>query len=151
MKKDVALLRAVASVLLRRHVSRLFAVPGLVIVGLVVAVVWCLKTYGGWWVLCLVVLVPMLAVLGGAWLLSMFMARLLAPRSLKRDEQRDIAGFTDRVVLLTEQARTPLPMLGLRLVRDMLLHRDIRSLKRVIDQSSTLRSDYAALRNKLEQ
>ncbi|QQS19894.1 hypothetical protein IPL85_00300 [Candidatus Saccharibacteria bacterium] len=150
MRNDIPLLRAVASVLLLRHVTRLFAVPAVVSACLLIATGWFMTTYGGWWVICFVALTALMLVACVAWLLSTLMARMLAPKALSRSERRDIAVFSDRLVTLTEQVRTPLPLLGVRLIRDMLLHRDLRTLHQIIDGSGTLRSDYRTLRAKIQ-
>lgn len=149
MKNDIGLVRAIASVMLRRHGTRLFVLPAAIIVCCLVAVVWFMSHYGGWWAAWLILLIPLFVLTCGAWIVSILMARLLAPRRLTKSEQHDVSGFADRVMALTGQAQTPLPFMGIRLVWDMLVHKDFRTLRGLIETSATLRSDYQTLRNKL--
>jgi hypothetical protein len=146
MYDTISLLRAVAAVFVRRVLTRT-----LVLAGGLLAIVFGGVVYLGtqvnpaWW-LGLVVLVPLFILLLGVGLGVRLVAGLLSPRKLTPPEMRSVRDFTDKLFETAETVRTPLPMLGLRLMKDLVLHRDPRLVKELIASSSSLRSEYQQLK-----
>lgn len=99
-----------------------------------------------WWLIFLILLLPttLLAVgiaCGGWWLSGRFL-----PRHLSRDEKRQIDHFNDKLFGLVEEARTPLPFLGLLFAYDVVRGRGSSRIKAAIDNSSSLKGDFDQIR-----
>lgn len=82
------------------------------------------------------------------WTLARNVARAVYATPLSRPQRTALNQFIDKVQGLAEYRSLPPWLFGFVLAKDLVLHRDARSLRKIIDNSSTLRRDFQAL-NKL--
>ncbi|MFZ1248721.1 MAG: hypothetical protein WAQ24_00160 [Candidatus Saccharimonadales bacterium] len=143
--KQTIVPRAIASVFFKDYLKKILGIPLVLVTSLVAVCVWLAWYFSGWWLLGLVVLAPILAALLGAILVAHFVSQRISPRKLSAQEAAMVRTFVARTVQLAEVARTPLPLLGIKVVWDMVTHRDIRTLQSVLQQSASLRAEYTAL------
>jgi ABC-type multidrug transport system fused ATPase/permease subunit len=146
MQSNISLLRAIAAVFLRRLLGQALVVPAIVFVGLVAVVAWLAIHVAAWWWIALVAFIPLAIIFAGATVLSWWAIKMLSPRTLSRTERRYVADFSGRLMEFVEAGRAPLPFLAVRLVFDLLIHRDARFLNNMIARSQGLREDYEKLR-----
>ncbi len=147
MQENVHLLRAIGSVFLRRLLMRVALVPAGVLLACFLLVSYLtLRVDATWW-LGIGFLMIVSTVVLGVFVLTWLAASKIAPKKLSRIESRSIAIFTDKLLGVVEQARTPLPVLALKLTIDAVLYRDIQVLQRIIEESKTLHAEYQRLRS----
>lgn len=147
MQGNIPLLRAVGAIFLRQLIKRLAIIP-LGILLLVFLAVGYLGTQvdSAWW-LALIVLVPVALVFGALVAAAWVISGVISPRKLTFTEAKSVRDFTDKVMATAETARTPLPILGAKLAKDIVFHRDPRLLREFIADSTALKSDYLRLKN----
>lgn len=97
-----------------------------------------------WWLL----LLPVLLVLG-AYVIIRFIVTFILSRihvgRLSQEQRTALDAFIDKVQQLIEARATPLPIMAVICIKDILFHRDITTIKRLINDSVGLRRDYAEL------
>jgi nitrogen fixation/metabolism regulation signal transduction histidine kinase len=64
---------------------------------------------------------------------------------LTSEQQSGLDGFIDKVQQLLEARATPLPLLALICVKDIVFHKDITTVKKIIHDTANLRHDYQEL------
>lgn len=142
-------IRAIASVALRRILSIATAIAIIFILLYVVIFVFLLRD-SAWWVIGLVLTLPLIvvmcAVLIGTWVLS----RYLRPRSLTKTETKSIQLFVSRLTELAELPGTPHFLIVFRLVRDAIGRRKNGFLASTIQNSGRLKSDFSKIRRFFE-
>lgn len=141
MTPYVSALRAITGVFFSR-LLRPILILAAVLALLVYVLIGYLASIDGWWLLLLLIVLPATAlvlVIGSAlWFLS---GRLL-PRKLSRDEVRLVTAFSGKLVHTAETIRTPLPLLGVQMARDVFKNRGSATLGSVIGGSTVLKSDF---------
>lgn len=131
---------------LRGLLKRVLLIPlGIFVLALVLTVYLGTQVDAAWWLL-LFLLVPSVIVVGGLALAAWVITGILSPRKLSLTEARSVRDFTGKVMQVAETARTPLPLLGAQLAKDIVIHRDPRLVRQLIAESASLKSDYQKLR-----
>ena len=146
MKDDIALLRAVASVFLRRLLTKvlIISIGSITVICLVIS--WlALEVHATWW-LALGLIVPSLSILTLIGLLGGVVIRGISPRMLSKTEVNSIRTYTDTLLATVESLRMPAPVFGFLVIKDYIIHHDLRRLERLIHDSGALASGYAKLK-----
>lgn len=141
MKPKVATARALSAYLTRQALT--FATRLFIIIVLVLLLLIGLLAYNftaWWWLLAL----P-LVVLGLLYLLLYWVIRRLTSLIYRHPysgaQRQALDGFTDKVRGLLDAKSTPLPIFVLITLKDVLLHKDPRTIRKLIDDSTHLKSD----------
>lgn len=149
MHGNVQLARAITSVFVRRLIKRIILLPAALLVVLFMLVVYMgMQVHTGWWAAALALIPPTLIV-AGFFGLAWYATGKLSPRKLSRREARSISEFSSKLMAAAEQARTPLPYLAVKLVFDVLKNRDVHLLHLYVEQSRSLREEYARLKTSM--
>lgn len=105
--------------------------------------VWLLAQYvSSWWWLLLLPLVIIAILLVLLRLLLSFIIRRIHHQPLTTEQAELMDRFIDKVQSILEARATPFPLIVLICLKDILIHRDIITVKSVINDSSTLMTDY---------
>lgn len=98
--------------------------------------------YSTWWLLFLIILIPLvlLALVIGAILWAI--ARRMAPRALSPEERRCITTFTDKLKRIAEARATPLPIIVILIAKDVVRGKKSDYLENMINDSTTLKQDF---------
>lgn len=97
-----------------------------------------------WWLL----LVPFLVLFGVFLLVRLFIRFLitrLSPDRVTPEQHRALDEFTDKIERILEARSTPLPLIVLISMKDLVFHRDITTIRSVINDSVSLKRDYQVL------
>lgn len=101
--------------------------------------------FSNWWLL---LLVPGLVALAIFALVRFVLLRIL--RTIHRHpfstvQKKQLASFSSKLTRLAEARATPLPVYAIITLWDIIRHRDARTMRELIDDSRSLRSDFAEL------
>ncbi len=146
MDKDVRVARALSARLARRML-RLATIIVVFVLAVLFGAVWALAHFlsAWWWLL----LLP-LSFLFGFCLLAGVIAHLIARRlytqKLSGEQVRALDAMADTVQRLLEARATPWPVLVLISIKDLLIRRDVTTLKELVRDTASLRSEYSKLR-----
>jgi len=101
--------------------------------------------FSPWWWLLLIPFVGLVGVFVIILLLfAIFIAQVHSQRLTK--PQRDaMDDFVDKIQQLVEARSTPLPLFALITLKDLLVHRDVTTIKRLVSDTAGLRRDFDAL------
>ena len=137
--------RALTAHLARRFV-RLATVVALSIF-LAILVLCALLSYffSGWWWLLLIPFTFLFVVFLVLRLVLRFIVGKIHTQDLSRAQRQALDEFTDKLERLVEARGTPPFLFVLITIKDLLLHRDITTIRSVISDTTTLRRDYATI------
>ncbi|OYX42363.1 hypothetical protein B7Y94_03530 [Candidatus Saccharibacteria bacterium 32-49-12] len=149
MKPKINVVRAVSATVARRALNLAVVIVG-IILGLLFAIIWALAYFvSSWWWLLLIGYVPLLLATVIVLAVGRFLTKKLYPHQLSGEQRRLLNGFTDKIQRLLETRGIGWPMFALLNVKDLLFHRDLRTTKDLISDTSSLRKDFAELEKKL--
>lgn len=97
-----------------------------------------------WWL----VIIPFLLILSVfivIRLVALQIIQQLYTDRLTREQKIALAAFNEKIESIVEARATPWPVFVLISVKDLVLHRDLTSIKKLLSDSTSLRSDYHAL------
>lgn len=99
-----------------------------------------------WWLIFMILLLPVSLVvlalgIGGWWL-----SGKVLPRHLSRDEKQHIDHFNDKLFGLVEEARTPVPILGILFAFDVMRGRGNSRIQAAVENSASLKGDFEQIR-----
>lgn len=98
-----------------------------------------------WWWLFAVPFTLLVIVLSAIFGLLYVVARRLEPRHLEHQERRQIKAFTKKLLRISENSRTPYPLILLLIAKDVIRGRESRFLRDLIDDSQSLLGDFRAI------
>lgn len=97
-----------------------------------------------WWLL----IIPFILLFGFFLLVRFFIGffiRRIHAERLTPEQRSSLDAFVDKIQGLLEARSTPLPLIVLISLKDLLFHRDIVTIRSVINDSVSLKRDYQAL------
>lgn len=150
MKSKIDVLRAVSAAVGQRAI-RLAALIGGGVLAVIFAVIWALAYFfSDWWWLLLIVYVPFLLIGLGAWAIARFITKRLYSRRITAEQKVLLSNFTDKIQRLLETRGMGWPVFALLNVKDLILHRDLRTTKELLADTTSLKRDLAELEKKLQ-
>jgi len=139
MIEHLTVFRAVSSYFARRMIKRL-TIIALVIFAVLTAIIWVLAYYfSDWWWLFIIPIALLALVFFIVRALAFFLARRLYTQPLSSEHKTDIGNFIDKIERLLEQRQVTPPLMALVSVKDLVMHRELRTIKGIIDDSRTLK------------
>lgn len=146
MDKDVRVARALSARLARR-VLRLASLIVVVVVAVLLGAIWALAHFfSTWWWLLLLPLSVLIGICLLVGVLAHLITRRLYRQKLSSDQAQALDTMADTVQRLLEARATPWPILVLISVKDLLIHRDVTTLKELVRDTASLRAEYSKLR-----
>lgn len=103
-----------------------------------------LTTLSSWWWILVILLIIALSVACGVLIIVKLVIRTVKP-DLTRSQKVQTKKFVDKLERLSETAQTPKFILLFRIVRDIAAPRDHGFIASISNDTSSLRSDFAAL------
>ena len=135
---------------LTAHIAqRVFVIAVIIVVVsfvILLAVIWALAHFvsAWWWLL----LVPFLFIFGILSLLGLFIRFIILriySQRLRPEQKKALGDFMEKVQGLIEARGTPPQLFILITIKDLVLHRDITTIKKLIRDSSSLKRDFSEL------
>ena len=137
--------RALTARLTRRFV-KIVDVIALIIIGVFLAITGILAYFfSAWW---LVLLFPILFLCGVFVIVRLVIAVIVSRihvGKLTEDQTKALDDFIDKIQQILEARATPLPIIAIICIKDILFHRDITTIKKIINDSVGLRLEYLEL------
>lgn len=145
MKPKIATARALAAYTATKSVRLITIVFGCILAVLAAIVLALVYFYSNWW---LILLLP-LVVIGLLFLLLRFIVlrivRLIYRHPFNHDQRKKLNAFSQKIITLLEARSTPPIFFAIVTVKDILLHRDVTTLRALISDSISLKADFAEL------
>lgn len=117
----------------------------ILLVALYTLTVLLVLTFSNWWLLLLVILVPLTLMLLVAGTIVRYLLRRLIPRKLSSTEKAKLNAFTDKLLGVAERARLPYPVLLFLVAKDVLRGRESKFLSRTIGDSRDLMKEFSEI------
>lgn len=114
---------------------------------LVILIICALLAYyfSGWWWLLLIPVISLFVIFLGIRLIIQFIVRRIHAENLRSDQKKALDDLTDKIERLIEARGTPPVFFVAISIKDLLVHRDITTIKELIKDTATLRRDYETL------
>lgn len=149
IRSKIDVLRAVMASVGQRALM-FAAILGGALFAIVLLLIWALAHFASeWWWLLLIIYIPLLLIGLIIWLLARFIVRRLYPRRLSVEQKQLLSSFTDKIQHLLETRGMGWPAFALLNVKDLLFHRELRTTKNLIADTTSLKRDFAELEEKL--
>lgn len=151
MKPKVRAARALAAYAATRSL-RLVSLISLVMLVVLFVLMWLLATQlsSWWWML----LIPLMLLTGIGLLLRFIIGRLIHatyPDPLSQGQRETLDILTSKVARLAETRSTPLPILALITLKDIVVHRDAKTVRDLFDDSKALTGDLRELEKQFKE
>lgn len=139
--------RALTATVARRLIRTLTVIASVItVVSFIISGLLAYFFTGWWWILAGITFI-----IFGFFLLIRFIfsaaVRIIYPNKLTREQSTTMNSFIDTIQEILEAKSTPPIIMMLICIKDLILHRDIVTIKTLIRDTSRLRSEY----KKLEQ
>lgn len=108
-------------------------------------------TFSPWWLLSLILLIPLTSVvLIGGYILWYLLHKLL-PRKLAAHERSKLNRFTEKLWTVSEKARLPYPVLLFLVAKDVLRGKESEFLRKIIGDSRELMRELTEIQKLFEK
>lgn len=149
MKPKLDVLRALCAVIATRAIT-LTRIVGFVVFALLFVGIWALGSYvSPWWWLLLIVYIPLLVVVLAVLFVAQFLVRKLYPVKLSREQKHLLTNFTDKIQGLVEARGMGWWWFMVLNVKDIVLHRDVVTTKKLLADTTSLARDFKELEEKI--
>ena len=101
--------------------------------------------FSAWWWLLALPFALLLALFFIIRLIVAFIIGRIHSEKLSDVQRQALEKFTDKIQRLLEARATPLPIFALITMKDLVLYRDIKTVRELINDTSGLKKDYEAL------
>lgn len=123
-----------------------------IIIFLLVGVVWLLAaSFSGWWWLLLIPTAVVALIVGIISVVIWLIIYGLYPKRLSGSHKSLLGQYVQKIEALIEGAGMGVPGFMLVSVKDLLIHRELRTLQELLVHSLSLKSDLDALRQALDE
>ncbi len=151
ISSKIQVLRALSAVVARRAIA-LFLIIDSVILTLSIIAIWALAYFlSAWWWLLLIIYIPLVIISVLAYLVARFIASRLYPNYISKDQRQQLQAFTGKILRLLETRGMGWWAFAILCVRDLLLYRELRTLKDTLNDATSLRHDFVKLEYELNE
>ena len=149
MKPKINVLRAVTASVAWRALLIATIIVG-VALALLFSAIWALAYFASeWWWLLLIVYVPLLLGAVAIFTAGRLLIKKLYSQQLSREQKVLLNNFTDKIQRLLETRGIGWPLFALLIVKDIVFHRELRTTKNLVSDTTGLKRDFAELEEKL--
>lgn len=128
------------------RVIRLATIIVVIVLGVWLAVtIGLVYTFSPWWWLLLTPAVLLLIFFFIVRLIVRFIILRIHGEQLSAEQSMTLDGFVDKIQALLEARATPPWMFAAICIKDLIIHRDITTIKSIINSTTTLKRDYQEL------
>lgn len=145
----ITVFRALSSVL----ASKMLSVAKLVLsIGtiLLLLITWSLASFVDalWWLLLIVVL-PLIALGWIIYAVASLISKQIYPKKLTKQQHRSLSNFVDKTLRVLETRAMPPGFIAVIVIKDLLAHRSLKTFKNLLNDTTTLSSDFTKLQEDL--
>lgn len=142
MTPYIQALRAITYTTFRAFFVPLVWVVGGIFGALLVIAVLLAALHSSWWLLGLVVIIPLGIACLVIGLVLWFLAKRLEPRALTDSERQHIRDFTGKIMRLVEVRATPPPVIVFLIAKDVIRGRRSGYVEGLLKDSGSLKGDF---------
>lgn len=142
------LIRALGAEFIRRKLRTITIIVGVLLFVLLALATW-LTTLNSWWGIALVLVIVLACVAAFIVIGTRVLLAVLSPR-VSKQQSADVKRFVDKLERLADLKHLSPPMIFLQFLRDTVRPRDVTFIESVTGDSTSLRSDYLALKKHFE-
>lgn len=135
-------LRALSALFFYKVINPILVMIVIIMIALYAITFMLTLTFSEWWLLILVVLVPLTVFFLVVGFILHHLLRRLLPRTLDAHERARLNRFTDRAWDVAERARLPYPVLLFLIAKDVLRGRESKFLSKIIGDSRELMKEF---------
>lgn len=134
--------RALTALLARRFVNLATIIAvGVACAGIILA--WLLAHFfSAWWWLLAIPFAGLLLLFLIVRFIVMIIVRLIHPNNLTNKQRQAMNEFIDKIQVAIEARATPVPLIVLICLKDIILHRDVVTVKKIIKNTAGLKNEY---------
>jgi hypothetical protein len=141
----VTVARALMARLARRFIRFVTIIGLCVVVTLLLITLALVHFFSAWWLLLLVPIILLAIILLVIRFIVLMIVKGVHGDTLAKEQRVGLDEFIDKVQRLIETRATPPWVFAAVTIKDILMHRDITTIKKLISDSANLRRDYKEL------
>lgn len=151
MQSKFTVFRALSFMIMKRIFGMLTLV-GLAFFSVIFLLIWLLAAMASsWWWLLLIIWVPLFVVALAIRLGVGYLAvKVLYRKPITNEQKKLLNAFVDKLQKLLEVRGIGWPAFALLNIKDLVVHRELRSTKELITDTKSLKQDFLELETKLE-
>ena len=149
IKSKIDVLRALSSVIAKRAIFFFLIIDSVFLTLSFIGICLLVYFFSPWWWLLLIIFIPLFIASGIICLLARFVASRLYPAPLSREQRQHLQEFTDKILRLLETKGMGWWWFAAQCVRDLLLYRDLTTLKGLLSDTASLKRDFTELEREL--
>lgn len=145
MQAKVDVIRALTSTVAKRALL-VISIVGAIISVLLLIGIWALAHFlSAWWWLLLFIYIPWLVIALVVLSFAKLIAHKIYPQALSSRQRRLLKGFVDKIQRLLESRGMGWWVFAFLCFKDLLFYRDLRTLKELIADTTSLKRDFEEL------
>ncbi len=145
IKSKIDVLRALSSVIAKRAIFFFLIIDSVFLTLSFIGICLLVYFFSPWWWLLLIIFIPLFITSGIIYLLARFVASRLYPAPLSREQRQHLQDFTDKILRLLETKGMGWWWFAVLCVRDLLLYHELRTLKQILSDTTSLKQDFLNL------
>lgn len=149
IKSKVDVLRALSSVIAKKAVFFFLVIDSIVSVLVFIGICLLVYFFSPWWWLLLIIYIPLCILSAAIYLLAALIAARLYPLPISREQKQHLEEFTGKILRLLETKGMGWWWFAAQCVRDLLLYRDLTTLKGLLSDTASLKRDFTELEREL--
>jgi hypothetical protein len=146
MSPYILALRAITATVFQRVYRPVIWVVSALLVVIFVIVALLAALYTPWWLVALLIIIPLGLVFTLIATVLWIASKKLLPRSIDRTERKQITEFSDKIMRVVEVRATPFPVMAAFIAKDIVRGKKSNYIEGIIDDSKTLKSDFTAIK-----
>ncbi len=139
-------MRILSALLLKRLLKPVLVIGAFIGLALYTLTVFLAISFSTWWLLALVILVPITVFLILLASLIWFLLGKLSPKKLSKPEQQKVDGFIDTLFSLAERSKTPYPVLLFLIAKDVIRGKESSFIRDLIGDSKKVTKEFEEIR-----
>lgn len=140
-RSSLKTLRAVSALFLLKLLQPIVFLAGIILGAAYVLMTLLSLSFSEWWLLALIILIPLTIVLLGGYLLLRFLIQKLLPRKLSPGERTKINDFLDTLLSTAERAKLPYPVLVFLVAKDVIRGKESKFLGKMVGDTRDLMTE----------
>jgi hypothetical protein len=149
IKSKIDVLRALSSVIAKRAIFFFLIIDSVFLTLSFIGICLLVYFFSPWWWLLLTIFIPLFIASGIIYLLAVFIASRLYPAPLSREQRQHLQEFTDKILRLLETKGMGWWWFAVLCVCDLLLYRELRTLKEILSDTTSLKQDFLNLEREI--
>lgn len=149
VKPKINVFRALSKVVAKKAILFFLVIDSVILTLMFISICLLVYLFSPWWWLLLVIYIPLFIVSAVIYLIARLIAHSLYPASLTREQKQHLQEFTDKILRLLETRGMGWWWFAALCVRDLLFYRELRTLKDLLADATSLKSDFTNLEHEL--